>query len=202
MPNYRWTLTCEETLDDGETVNVTTKTIHTDSEAFTAFLGLIPQLINGAGFRVNEEDFEYKGVAFEVWTYCPAEAAKISLENDGSLAGFRGAFDDLWPKKEEPEHPEYFPDVRTRSKYIPPEAPQTAPEGRTDGTGYQSGGCYTATLTEADKRFWEHFGEQRSEERPYVLAPDGVNRIYGDGSQTLLYVPKEVPPFPLGTDED
>lgn len=115
MPNYRWTLTCEETLDTGVTCNITTKTLESDSESFTSCLALLPQLFNGAGFRCDLEDFEYKGVDFYRWSYEPEEAAAESLENDGTLAGFRfSSWDDVFSTKEAAGVSEYSPECRTR----------------------------------------------------------------------------------------
>lgn len=139
MPNYRWTFTCEETLDDN-TVVVTTKTLVSDSETFTSCLGLIPQLFNGAGFRVEDENFQYKGVDFYKWTYETEEAFNDSLKNDSNVAGFRphiGPY--IWPENvdgdEEYIHgvtarmSDYFPPVRTRPK--PPLHTDAGPGGST-----------------------------------------------------------------------
>lgn len=94
MPTYRWTFTCEEMMDDANnTVNITTKTLVSDSETFTDAMILLPQLINGVGFRVEPETFSYKDATFEDWADEKEETQARVLERDRSPPGFVGDFD-------------------------------------------------------------------------------------------------------------
>lgn len=93
MPNYLWTFTCEETDEVSGNVNITTKTLHTDSVTFTDCLALLPQLIRGAGFRADEEDFCYRDISFLDWSYeqqkCRDKILDEILEGKGDVPGFR-----------------------------------------------------------------------------------------------------------------
>lgn len=90
MPTYRWTLTCEEMLnDENNTVNITTKTLVSESESFTDVLILLPQLFNGVGFFVEPNSFSYKDETFEDWSYEKEETGSRVIERDYSPPGFR-----------------------------------------------------------------------------------------------------------------
>jgi len=91
MPTYRWTFTCEEMYDDqNESVNVTTKTLVSDSETFTDAMILLPQLFSGAGFYIEPQSFLYKDEPFEDWSYDRVETRKRVIDREFNPAGFRG----------------------------------------------------------------------------------------------------------------
>ena len=93
MPTYRWTFTCEEMYDDeNNTVNVTTKTLLTDSETFTDCLVMLPQLINGVGFFVEPESFTYQDESFEDWANDSTETRLRVIKQNTSPPGFVGDF--------------------------------------------------------------------------------------------------------------
>lgn len=93
MTTYRWTFTCEEMYDDeNQSVNITTKTLVSDSETFTDVLILLPQLFNGVGFFVKPLAFTYEDETFEDWACMGTEVRSRVTERKFSPPGFVGDF--------------------------------------------------------------------------------------------------------------